>query len=60
MFENGRPGQTRDLRGVAPLEVILSIATAVNVRVNDKVVAVPRLQGKDATRFSVDADGKVH
>lgn len=59
MFDTGQPGQPRELRGAAPLEVIVSIASAVRVQVNDRAVVMPRLPGKDATRFSVDANGTV-
>jgi cytoskeleton protein RodZ len=59
MFENGRPGQTRELHGAAPLEVIISVAAAVNVKINDRAIVMPRLAGKDATRFSIDANGTV-
>lgn len=59
MFDNGRPGQPREMRGVAPLEVILSVGSAVSAQVNEHAVVIPRLPGKDATRFSVDANGTV-
>ncbi len=59
MFENGRAGQTRDLSGTAPLEVIVSVASAVSVKINDRTIVVPRIAGKEATRFSVDPDGTV-
>jgi cytoskeleton protein RodZ len=59
MFETGKVGQSRDLHGAAPLDVIVSVASAVTLKVNDKPVALPRLPGKEATRFTVDADGSV-
>jgi cytoskeleton protein RodZ len=59
MFDVGQPGQVRTISGVAPLKVILGVAAAATVAVNDRSVAVPRLPGKDATRFVVAADGSV-
>lgn len=59
MFDVGQPGQVRTVSGVAPLKVILGVAAAATVAVNERSVAVPRLPGKDATRFMVAADGSV-
>ncbi len=60
MFETGQAGQVRELRGVAPLDVIVSVASAITMTVNERPMAVPRLPGKEATRFTVNADGSVH
>lgn len=59
MFDIGRPGQTRSVSGRPPLTVNLGLASAVNMTVNDRPVAIPRRPGKDATRFMVAADGSV-
>lgn len=59
MLDTGQPGSLRELRGAAPLAVIVSTASAVRVQVNARDVVIPRLPGKDATRFTVDADGTV-
>jgi cytoskeletal protein RodZ len=59
MFEVGQPGQVRTVAGQAPLKVILGVAAAAKIAVNDRSVAVPRQPGKDATRFMVAADGSV-
>lgn len=59
MFDVGQPGQVRTLSGVAPLKVILGVAAAANLMVNNQSIAVPRQPGKDATRFLVAADGSV-
>ena len=59
MFDIGQPGQVRTVSGVAPLKVTLGVAAAAIVAVNDRSIAVPRQQGRDATRFVVAADGSV-
>ena len=59
MFETGQAGQIRELRGAAPLDVIVSVASAITVTVNEKPTVVPRLPGKEATRFTVHADGSL-
>ncbi len=57
MYDIGQPGQTRTVRGAAPLRVTLGMASAVNMDVNDRAVAVPRRAGRDSTRFTVWPDG---
>lgn len=57
MFDIGQAGQTRMLSGKAPVRVVLGLATAVQMRVNDRPVLIPRQVGKGATRFEVAADG---
>lgn len=59
MYEIGQKGQTRTLAGKAPLRVVLGLASAVKIRVNDQPAMIPRQTGKDATRFEIAADGSV-
>ncbi|HWK74083.1 MAG TPA: RodZ domain-containing protein [Povalibacter sp.] len=59
MYGIGRPGEARTLSGEPPLKVILGVVSAVAMQVNDQPVPVPRRAGKDATRFTVAADGSV-
>lgn len=55
----GQPGQTRVITGTAPLRVTLGVASAVVLHVNDQPVVVPRRANRDATRFTVAADGSL-
>ncbi len=59
MYGIGQPGQTRIVTGTPPLRVTLGVASAVTLNVNDKPVVVPRHANRDATRFSVAADGSL-
>ena len=59
MFDLGEPGRARTLTGVAPLRVTIGAASAVTAFVNDQAIVVPRREGRDATKFVVDAAGKV-
>jgi cytoskeleton protein RodZ len=59
MYEVGQEGQTRTLAGKAPLRVVLGLASAVKMRINDQPATIPRQTGKDATRFEIAADGSM-
>jgi cytoskeleton protein RodZ len=59
MYDIGQEGQTRTLAGKAPLRVVLGLASAVKIRINDQPATMPRQTGKDATRFEIAADGSV-
>lgn len=59
LFEIGQPGTARSVAGAAPLEVVLGLAGAVTARVNDEPIVIPRIAGRDATRFRIAGDGQV-
>lgn len=59
LYDIGQPGRSRTVEGVPPLTVVLGVAAAVQVEVNDRTIVVPRRANRDATRFVVQADGSV-
>ena len=59
MYDIGQAGRVHRVEGQPPLNVVLGIASAVKVRVNDSDIVVPRRAGRDATRFIVAADGSI-
>lgn len=59
MFDNGLPGRSRVLTGVAPLRVNVGLASAVKIAVNDHSTVIPRRAGRQSARFSIAADGTV-
>jgi len=58
-YDVGQPGRSQLMSGSAPLNVVLGVASAVNVSVNDTPIVVPRRANRDATRFSVGPNGVV-
>ncbi|HEX2494156.1 MAG TPA: RodZ domain-containing protein [Steroidobacter sp.] len=59
LFGLGAPGRVRTLTGAAPLRVTLGAASAVKAYVNDQPIVIPRRVGRDASRFTIDAAGRV-
>ena len=59
MFGLGESGRARELSGVAPLSVTLGAASAVSAYVNDEPIVIPRREGRDATKFVIEANGSV-
>ena len=59
MFGLGESGRVRNLTGVAPLRVTLGAASAVSAYVNDEQIVIPRREGRDASKFVIDASGAV-
>jgi cytoskeleton protein RodZ len=59
LFDVGQPGRPRVVSGIAPLSVVVGLASAVDVQVNDRAIVVPRRANKDSTRFTIGADGAV-
>jgi cytoskeleton protein RodZ len=57
VYDIGQPGRPRVVSGNAPLDVVVGVASAVSVQVNDQAVVVPRRANRDSTRFRVGADG---
>jgi cytoskeleton protein RodZ len=58
-YDIGQPGRNRAVSGTAPLSVVIGVASAVSVQVNDQQVVVPRRANRDSARFVVEADGSV-
>jgi cytoskeleton protein RodZ len=59
LFDVGQPGRPRVVSGIAPLSVVIGLAAAVGIQVNDRAIVVPRRANKDSTRFTIGADGAV-
>ncbi len=59
MYAMGAPGRVRTLSGAPPLQVTLGSVSAVIMQVNGESVAIPRREGRESTRFAVDADGNL-
>lgn len=59
LFGMGTPQRARTLSGVPPIQVILGAASAVNLQVNGEPTVIPRREGREATRFTIDADGNL-
>jgi cytoskeleton protein RodZ len=59
MYDIGQAGRVHRLEGQPPLNVVIGVANAVKVRVNDQDIVVPRRANRDSTRFIVAADGSV-
>jgi cytoskeleton protein RodZ len=58
-YDIGQPGRSRAVSGMAPLNVVIGVASAVSVQVNDQSIVVPRRANRDSARFVVQADGSV-
>ena len=59
MFDIGQPGQVRAIAGAPPLKVVIGVASAVHVQVNDVPITLPREVGKDSARFAIAAGGSI-
>ena len=59
LYEVGQPGRPRVVSGVAPLNVVVGLASAVSVQVGERTIVVPRRANKDSARFTIGADGAV-
>lgn len=57
MFGIGTPETPRTVSGIAPIQVILGAVSAVKLQVNGQTVAIPRREGREAVRFTIEADG---
>ena len=55
----GQAGGARTVEGMAPLNVVIGVADAVKVAVNDREIVMPRRANRDSTRFVVSSDGSV-
>lgn len=59
LYDVGQPGRPRVVSGIAPLNVVVGLASAVSVQVNERTIVVPRRANKDSARFTIGADGAV-
>lgn len=59
MFAMGSPGRIRTMSGVAPLQVTLGVASLVSAQVNGRPIVIPQIEGRDSTRFVIEADGNL-
>jgi cytoskeleton protein RodZ len=59
LFGMGTPQRVRTLVGVPPIQVNLGAASAVSVQVNGESVVIPRREGRESARFTIDADGNL-
>ena len=59
MFAMGNEGRTRTLTGVPPLQVTLGSVSAVSLEVNGEAVAIPREEGRESSRFVIEASGNL-
>lgn len=59
MFAMGSEGRTRTLTGVPPLQVTLGSVSAVSLEVNGEAVAIPREEGRESSRFVIEASGNL-
>ncbi len=59
MFDMGTPARSRTVAGVPPLRVILGLASAVSVQVDERPIVIPRRAGRDGAKFVIEADGSV-
>lgn len=56
LYELGRRGRPRVVSSPPPLTVIVGAIDAVEMRVNDKLVTIPRQPGKESIKFILDVD----
>lgn len=59
LFGMGTPQRVRTLTGTPPIQVTLGAASAVNLQVNGESVVIPRRDGRESARFTIDADGNL-
>ncbi len=59
MFAMGTAGRTRTITGVPPLQFTVGSVSAVTMEVNGEPVAIPRRDGRESTRFVIEADGNL-
>jgi cytoskeleton protein RodZ len=59
LYGTGTPERARSVSGIAPLRVVLGLASVVTLQANGQVIAIPPRAGRDGTRFEVGLDGAV-
>lgn len=59
LFGMGTPQRVRTLVGVPPIQVNLGAASAVSLQINGESAAIPRRDGRESARFTIDSDGNL-
>lgn len=59
MYDMGMPERARSLQGVPPLRVTLGVAGAVVLQMGDRPIEIPRRNGRESSKFVIEADGTV-
>lgn len=59
LFGMGTPQRVRTLVGVPPIQVNLGAASAVSLQINGESAAIPRRDGRESARFTIDRDGNL-
>ncbi len=59
LFGMGTPQRVRTIVGVPPIQINLGAASAVNLQVNGESVVIPRREGRESARFTIEADGNL-
>lgn len=59
MFAMGSAGRTRTVSGVPPLQFTVGSVSAVSLEVNGEPVVIPRRDGRESSRFVIEADGNL-
>ena len=57
LYELSRKGRPRMLSSKAPMTIIVGAIDATELRVNGKLVEIPRQPGKDSVKFILDVEG---
>ncbi|MGH8185742.1 MAG: DUF4115 domain-containing protein, partial [Steroidobacteraceae bacterium] len=57
MYGTGVPERARNLTGVPPLRVTLGVAGAVSLQMGDRPIEIPRRDGRESSKFFIEADG---
>lgn len=59
MYAMGSAGRTRTVSGTPPLQITVGSVSAVSLEVNGEAVAIPRRDGRESSRFVIEADGNL-
>jgi cytoskeleton protein RodZ len=59
MFAMGAAGRTRTISGMPPLQFTVGSVSAVSLEVNGEAVVIPRRDGRESSRFVIEADGNL-
>ena len=59
LFGMGTPQRVHTLVGVPPIQVNLGAASAVRLQVNGESAVIPRRDGRESARFTIDAEGNL-
>jgi cytoskeleton protein RodZ len=57
MYDTGVPERARNLTGVPPLRVTLGVTGAVTLQMGDRPIEIPRRDGRESSKFLIEADG---